>query len=448
MKLQYKPYDAYKASDVEWFTRIPVHWEVVPARNMLIEHVRKNSDGRNTNYLSLVSNKGVMPYAEKGNMGNKMPESLENCKIVMPGNLVLNSMNFGIGGFGLSKYNGVCSSVYVVMEAKADMAYGEFTYRIFQTKPFQAYLSSFGTGIMELRMSIGWDEIKVAKLPLPPLPEQQAIAAFLDRETARIDALIARKERLLELLGEKRKAIISQAVTRGLDASVPMKDSGVEWLGQVPEGWAVQRLKNLSRFVTSGSRGWAEFYADSGSTFIRIGNLQRRSIDPDLSDIQYVNVPAGSEGERTRIQDGDVLISITADLGSVAAAGVNLQGAYVSQHVALVRLQSGINPRWLAYAVMGDTAKSHFKMASYGGTKIQLSLEDVRETPVFVPPPAEQQAIALYLDTQAAKLDALRQKMKQSVEKLSEYRTSLISAAVTGKIDVRGEVPDQKDVSA
>ena len=126
----------------------------------------------------------------------------------------------------------------------------------------------------------------------------------------------------------------------------------------------------------------------------------------------------------------------------MAAAGVNLQGAYVSQHVALVRLQSGINPRWLAYAVMGDTAKSHFKMASYGGTKIQLSLEDVRETPVFVPPPAEQQAISLYLDTQAAKLDALRQKMKQSVEKLSEYRTSLISAAVTGKIDVRGEVPD------
>ena len=118
------------------------------------------------------------------------------------------------------------------------------------------------TGIQNLDLDSFLDESTC----FPPLPEQQVIAAFLDRETARIDALIARKERLLELLEEKRKAIISQAVTRGLDASVPMKDSGVEWLGQVPEGWAVQRLKNLSRFVTSGSRGWAEFYADSGST--------------------------------------------------------------------------------------------------------------------------------------------------------------------------------------
>lgn len=201
----------------------------------------------------------------------------------------------------------------------------------------------------------------------------------------------------------------------------------------------MQRLKNLSVFVTSGSRGWAEYYADDGATFVRIGNLQRNSINPDLNDIQYVRVPLGAEGERTRIQEGDVLISITADLGSVAAASPVLKDAYVSQHVALVRLNEGVEARWLAYSVMGDLAKSHFKMASYGGTKVQLSLEDVRETPVIVPSLEEQKVIAAYLDLETAKLDVLRQKLEQSIAHLREYRAALITAAVTGQIDVREE---------
>ena len=133
---------------------------------------------------------------------------------------------------------------------------------------------------------------------LPRGTEQRAIASFLDRETAKIDGLVERKKRLIKLLQEKRSALITRAVTRGLDPNVPMTDSGVEWLGEIPAHWEVKRIKNVSAFVTSGSRGWAEFYSDKGPLFLRIGNVQSESIDLNIDEIQHVDPPRGSEGER------------------------------------------------------------------------------------------------------------------------------------------------------
>ena len=148
----------------------------------------------------------------------------------------------------------------------------------------------------------------VSEPPLFPQSEQRAIAAFLDRKTAKIDALVAKKERLIELLQEKRTALITRAVTRGLDPSVPMKDSGIEWLGEIPAHWNVTRIKNLSPFVTSGSRGWAEFYSDEGPLFLRIGNVQSESVDLDLDEIQHVRPAArrrgGTDSRKTRRHPG------------------------------------------------------------------------------------------------------------------------------------------------
>ncbi|MCB0535797.1 MAG: restriction endonuclease subunit S, partial [Saprospiraceae bacterium] len=188
------------------------------------------------------------------------------------------------------------------------------------------------TGIQNLDTSSYFKEI----VCLPPLEEQQAIAAWLDERTARIDTLIAKKQRLIELLQEKRQAIISKAVTRGLDPHVKLKDSGIPWLGEVPEHWEVKRLKHLSVFVTSGSRGWAEHYADEGAVFIRIGNLHRSRIDLRLDDIQHVDPPQTAEVVRTKALPNDLLISITAFLGTVGIVPKDLGEAYVNQHTALV----------------------------------------------------------------------------------------------------------------
>ena len=321
---------------------------------------------------------------------------------------------------------------------------------------------------------------KVAAVPVPlPNPAEQAqIAAFLDCETGKIDALIAEQRRLVELLAEKRQAVISHAVTKGLGTchsraggnpakqtsprsgqsdcpamqessnhldsrmrgndGVAMKDSGIAWLGEVPEHWEVMPLKRDLLFLTSGSRGWADHYADDGALFIRIGNLTRNDIHLDLSDIQRVDVPEGTEGERTKVQAGDVLFSITAYLGSVAVVPEDLEVAYVSQHVALARLSvQSLLPRWVAYTTLSFFGKTYFESSGYGGTKSQLSLDDVKNIPMMVPPIIEQEAIIAFLESETAKFDALTLEANRAIALLQERRSALISAAVTGKIDVR-----------
>ena len=285
---------------------------------------------------------------------------------------------------------------------------------------------------------------KVAAVPVPfPTKEEQAqIARFLDHETARIDALIAEQQRLIELLKEKRQAVISHAVTKGLDPTVPMKDSGVEWLGEVPESWNVCQSKHLFESVTSGSRGWAEYYSDDGNLFFRIANLTRDTIEPKLETLQYVSPPIGSEGERSRIIADDILISITADLGSVCVANSSITGGYVSQHVALVRPYTNkADSRWLAYFVLSIACKDQLLGAGYGGTKIQLSLEDIKTFLICVPSYNQQTKIANFLDGAVTKFQLLINEAENGIKFLSERRSALISAAVTGKIDVRNWQP-------
>ncbi len=286
-------------------------------------------------------------------------------------------------------------------------------------------------------------DIRKLAIAVPPLAEQHAIATFLDRETAKIDGLVREQERLIELLAEKRRAVVSHAVTKGLDPNAPMKDSGIDWLGEVPAHWEVIQLKRDLEFLTSGSRGWAEHYADDGALFIRIGNLTRDGIGLDLSDIQRVAVPEGAEGARTRLRTGDVLFSITAYLGSVAVVPEDLEEAYVSQHVALARLrQHRLLPSWVALVTLSYVGSTYLGTQGYGGTKIQLSLDDVANAIMTCPPLDEQRVIIAYLDRETSKLDVLKTEAERAVALLKERRAALISAAVTGKIDVRGRVEE------
>ncbi len=270
------------------------------------------------------------------------------------------------------------------------------------------------------------------------IDEQRAIADYLDHETARLDALVAAKERVLGLLAEKRRALITRAVTRGLDPRSPLRDSGIPWLGEIPAHWERVQLRRFIRFITSGSRGWAEHYSDEGSLFVRIGNLTRGSIGLDLSDIQYVAPPVGAEGERTKIQPGDLLFSITAYLGSIAVAPVELEAAYVNQHIALVRLDDakGLIPAFAGYVALSDIGQSQLVGQGYGGTKTQLALDDIRELWFPVPPTSEQRAIVDRIERDAASVDALRTATAHTVALLKERCAALISAAVTGQVDV------------
>ncbi|UUZ77386.1 restriction endonuclease subunit S [Polaromonas sp. P1(28)-13] len=271
----------------------------------------------------------------------------------------------------------------------------------------------------------------------PNYAEQERIANFLDDKTARIDALIAEKELLVSVLPQLRAEAIDHAVLGSelLARGAPLK--GLEVLGSIPAGWTPSRMKFEIQYVTSGSRGWADFYADEGALFVRIGNLTRDSIELDLSDIQRVALPDAAEGIRARVQPGDLLISITAYLGSIAVAPEDVDEAYVSQHVSLARPnQERALPEWLGYVVLSSVGRTFFELQAYGGTKVQLSLEDIHELPVPLPDKHIQAVRIARLKRRLSQLFQLSAHAREHISRLREYRSSLISAAVTGQMDI------------
>lgn len=279
-----------------------------------------------------------------------------------------------------------------------------------------------------------WENLPI---PVPSLGVQTTIANFLDAQTARIDLLIAEKERLTAILKAQMGEAIDRAVL-GLELTSRAGGlQGLEVLGDLPYNWQRSRMKFELEYVTSGSRGWADFYTDEGALFIRIGNLTRDSIALELSDIQRVKPPDAAEGVRARVRAGDLLISITAYLGSVAVAPSDVAEAYVSQHVSLARPNRlRAIPAWLGYVVLSSVGRTYFDLQAYGGTKVQLSLDDIRELPLPLPTLEVQADRVQELEERLAQLRDLEAHAVAHIGRLREYRSSLISAAVTGQLDI------------
>jgi type I restriction enzyme S subunit len=206
-----------KPSGVEWLGDVPAHWNVVPCRAIVNERNTRNDSGECVDYLSLMANIGIIPYEEKGDVGNKKPEDLTKCKLVRRGDFVINSMNYGIGSYGVSGLNGVCSPVYIVLTPIREVVEPRFAFRIFEDRAFQRYAQSFGNGILAHRCAIGWDTLKSISVPLPPRAEQFQILALLDSQASMFAALTAEAEDAIRLLRERRSALISAAVTGQID---------------------------------------------------------------------------------------------------------------------------------------------------------------------------------------------------------------------------------------
>ncbi|MEE6308210.1 restriction endonuclease subunit S [Plantactinospora veratri] len=279
-----------------------------------------------------------------------------------------------------------------------------------------AELDSLGRGTTFMELSAA--QMAALELPVPPLEEQRAIADYLDRETARIDTLIKEQQRLIEMLRERRQAVIDDAFSTLGEPSV--------------------QLRRYIDFLTSGSRGWGDYYADQGERFLRIGNLPRANLEI-RGEIQFVNLPADvTEGSRTMLQKSDLLFSITAYLGSVAVVEGDWLGAYVSQHVALCRLDCDrVDSRFIGWFMLSTIGQNQLNEGAAGGTKMQLALDDIRELRVPTAPVEQQRRIAAHLDRQTAKIDALVTETERFIEYAHERRAALITAAVTGQIDVR-----------
>ena len=271
-------------------------------------------------------------------------------------------------------------------------------------------------------------------LLLPPLSEQAHIAAFLDRETAKIDALVAEQQRLIELLKEKRQAVISHAITKGLNPDAPMKDSGIEWLGEVPGHWEVRRLKHISPFITVGIVvNPSTYVADEGLPFIYGGDIREGVIDWENS--RRIDADSSKANAKTILDAGDLLTVRVGAPGVTAVVPKECSGGNCAS-VMLVR-QGTFNSHWLCYAMNTRIVRFQVEVVQYGAAQEQFNISHAVNFWAPMPPRVEQDEIARFLAQATARLDTLTTEAKRAIDLLQERRTALISAAVTGQIDVR-----------
>jgi len=277
-------------------------------------------------------------------------------------------------------------------------------------------------------------------MPVPPLPEQRAIAAFLDRETARLDALVTAKERLIALLQEKRDALINHAVTRGLDPAASMKDSGVSWLGEIPEHWEVKRTKYVARLESghTPSRQHPEYWVNCTIPWVSLADVWQlrdglREYVEDTSE--YVSELGIANSSARLLPAGTVIVSRTA---SVGFSGIMARPMATTKDFANWVCGPYVRSEYLLYVFR--SMEHEFRRLTMGSTHQTIYMPDIGSFTTPVPPLSEQDAIVAHIRLETGKIDALTSKVKRHIDKLKEYRAALISAAATGKIDVRDQV--------
>lgn len=280
--------------------------------------------------------------------------------------------------------------------------------------------------------------IRDAMFPLPPKEEQEVITSFLDRETAKIDTLIAEQERLLELLAEKRQAVISHAVTKGLNPNAPMRDSGLAWLGEVPAHWSVVRLKYVADVQTGIAKGKDQTGKETISVpYLRVANVQDGFLA--LEEMAMIDIEP-QQLERYRLQQGDVLMNEGGDFDKLGRGAIwkgEVPECIHQNHVFAVR-PHGVSSEWLNCITGSSYAQFYFMSRSKQSTNLaSISSTNVMELPVVLPPSDEQLEVLTFVAEETGRLEALADEARRAIDLLRERRAALIAAAVTGQIDVR-----------
>ena len=428
----YHPYPEYKDSGVEWLDTVPSHWDAKRLGQFLFERREKVSD---KDYAALsVTKNGILPQldtAAKSDAG-------DNRKLVKTGDFVINSRSDRKGSSGISERDGSVSLISIVMEPKG--INHRYIHHLLRSYPFQEEFYRWGKGIVADLWSTNYSEMKNIILPIPTDTEQRTIAAFLDYETSQIDRLISLQQRLIELLKEKRQAVISHAVTKGLNPNAPMKDSGVEWLGQVPEHWQCVPFGLLVSRADLGGN-YLGGQEENGIPFLKMGNLGRGCIVLDKLEC----LEDGSNFDNAhRLSMGDFLFNTRNSLdlvGKVAVWHDELEFALYNSNLLRVRFKKDFisSPDFMGFVFNSSGALGWLALLAKGTTSVAaIYYKDLRSMVVPIPPVDEQNAISSFISKCLSRLDTLEKKAIQSINLMNERRTALISAAVTGKIDLRG----------
>ena len=421
-------YESYKDSGVEWLGEVPSHWESFPLFvqakiSSITNHIDKE-------LLSVYLDRGVVRFSDVDEKRTNVTSlDLSKYQLVRKGNLVLNNQQAWRGSVGVSSYEGIVSPAYLILELsnKFDPHYANYLFR--NSSMVSHYLIA-SKGVGTIQRNLYWGNLRRTPIFIPPLSEQQKISQFLDDKTAKIDQAVDLAEKQIALLKEHKQILIQNAVIRGLNPDVPLKDSGVEWIGQVPEHWDVKKLKNIALIFNGAT-------PSSNNQDYWDGNIVW--ITPkDINNIKFIT---SSERKITQkgyencgsylVSPGTIVITTRAPIGKVAITDVEL---CTNQGCKSLVLNEKINNIFLYYYLTVST--EYLNSLGSGTTFMELSGTALGIIKVPFPSIQEQQQIADYLDTQTAKIDQAIALKTAHIEKLKEYKSVLINDVVTGKVQV------------
>ncbi len=440
-----KRYSTYKPSGIEWLGDVPAHWEVRPNHTILAEVNERNHPDEQM--LSVTITKGVIHQRSLLEDSSKKDTSrLDRSayKLVRRGDIAYNKMRAWQGAIGASEYHGIVSPAYVVQRPR-NGANSRYLHYLLRTRAFAKEAERWSYGITSDMWSLRPEHFKTIYTCVPPLPEQAAIVRFLDHKTAEIDEAISKKQRLIDLLKEQKAILIEQAVTKGLNSNVPMRDSGVKWIGEVPVHWEVISLRAAAHSIQTGPFGsqlHASDYVSGGIPVINPSHMRNGGIESDPSS--SINQHKVEELSRHQLQPCDIVMARRGELGRCALVTDVEAGWLCGTGSLRIRPKSRIfTPAYLLLILNTQGIRDTLSLSSVGATMDNLNAGMVSRLRLPLPPFLEQVAIVEYLDKATAAIATAIARTRRQISLLREYRAILIADVVTGKLDVREDAPHE-----
>jgi type I restriction enzyme, S subunit len=437
-------YPKYTASGTVWLGEIPHSWRTTPLRTLFRRVKRIGHEGEQL--LSVYRDYGVIPKSSRNDNNNKASDDLSLYQLVQPGDLAVNKMKAWQGSVAISEHRGIASPAYFIYKPVHEEN-SRYLHYLFRSVRYIAGYLSISKGIRVNQWDLEPQYHSCMAVVLPNFSEQVAIAAFLDHETCKIDALIAEQEKLIALLVEKRQTMIAHLVTHGRDPDVPTKESGVVWLNHIPSHWVLTPLSRIAKERCDGPFGSgikSEHYTNDGALVVRLQNIRAGTFskgDSVFVDERYFF----SDLQGHSVAAGDLLIAGLGDdnnlLGRACVAPAGLGPALVKADCFRFRLdQTRAVPDFVAWQLSAGASHDAGILAT-GTTRSRIPLSIMASRKIALPPLEEQAAIANVIAVENKRVDALKSEADRAIDLLKERRSALISAAVTGQIDIRDAAP-------